>query len=123
MIDYKKMKVDGKTPVYIQIVEYLKQQIYLGNVENGDALPSRRELGVVLGINPNTAQKAFKLMEEEQLIETPPNAASRVMVDRKTRKKIEQEFTKEFICNFIDQAKAIELSKEELIQNIEKYWN
>ena len=52
-----------------QIIRYIKRGAVAGTIRDGDELPSRRVLSALLGINPNTVQKAFHLLEEEQLIE------------------------------------------------------
>ena len=57
--------LNTRDPVYLQLVRYVHLQICRGVLRDGDALPSRRELAVLLGINPNTAQKAYKALEEE----------------------------------------------------------
>ena len=67
--------VDG-TPVYLQIIRYIKRGAVAGTIRDGDELPSRRVLSALLGINPNTVQKAFHLLEEEQLIESRTGAKS-----------------------------------------------
>ena len=65
MVNLSNLRFDDHAPVYQQIAEYLKRQILLGTVQDGDPMPSRRELAAQTGINPNTAQKAYRLMTEE----------------------------------------------------------
>ena len=62
--------LNTRDPVYLQLVRYVHLQICRGVLRDGDALPSRRELAVLLGINPNTAQKAYKALEEEGIMHT-----------------------------------------------------
>lgn len=122
MIDFQQMKVNNKEPVYIQVVNFVKRQIHLGIVENGDLLPSRRELGATLGINPNTAQKAFKMMEDEKLIETPPNAASRIFVSPKRKQQICEECTKGLVAEFLEQLYEVRMTKQELMDYVNELW-
>ena len=49
----------SKQPIYEQLVEQLRRQLFLGVVQAGQALPSVRQLATELGINPNTIQKAY----------------------------------------------------------------
>lgn len=63
-----------REPVYIQVVRYFKEQIATGQIGAGDKIPSRRELASVMKINANTAQKAYKEMEEQGLIVTEGNS-------------------------------------------------
>lgn len=68
MVNFSDLQLHDMEPVYVQIVRHLKRAIFLGEAAVGESLPSRRELAAQLCINPNTAQKAFRLMEEEGLI-------------------------------------------------------
>ena len=59
-------------PIYAQIIDGLKEQITGGALKPGDKLPSVRELASVLAINPNTIQRAYRLLEFNGWIVTIP---------------------------------------------------
>ena len=59
-LDYR----DGR-PIYIQIVDDLRQQIALGVLPPGEKLPSVRDLAAQLSINPNTIQRAYRQLAME----------------------------------------------------------
>ena len=65
-------------PIYAQIIRYVKGAVAAGTVADGEELPSRRVLSALLGVNPNTIQKAYRLLEEEGLIRSHPGAKSYV---------------------------------------------
>ena len=65
MVDFEKIKMDGSGPIYMQLIAFVKQGLASGEVKFGDEMPSRRVLSALLGINPNTVQKAYALMEAE----------------------------------------------------------
>jgi len=71
----------SKQPLYEQLVEQLRQQLFLGVVEAGQALPSVRQLATELGINPNTIQKAYRRMEAEGMIISVPGKGSFISDD------------------------------------------
>lgn len=123
MIQFDGLKFNNAAPVYMQIASYFKRQILLGNFCNGDALPSRRELAALLDINPNTAQKAFKLMEEEGFIITKPNLGSILHINEAILNQITLELTEDMVKHFISDAKSICLSQDQLIELIKKFWN
>lgn len=50
-------------PIYTQIVDGFRSQISAGILQNGDRLPSVRELAGALAINPNTIQRAYRELE------------------------------------------------------------
>ena len=59
-------------PIYIQIIDGLKEQIAAGVLLHGQKLPSVRELASQLAINPNTIQRAYRQLEMEGWIATVP---------------------------------------------------
>ena len=56
------------TPIYLQIVRQLKEQILVGELRNGQELPSVRELGDALGISLHTARSAYQTLSDEGLL-------------------------------------------------------
>ena len=52
-------------PIYSQITDGFRQQILAGVLQEGDKLPSVRELASQLTINPNTIQRAYRELEAE----------------------------------------------------------
>ena len=122
VLDFTKLELNTTEPVYVQIVSFVKRQIFTGAAEKGESLPSRRELAAILKINPNTVQKAFRLMEEEGIIVTPPNAVSAVHWDDEIYKKIQKELTAGLVAEFITHAKANGLELDDVISLIRKEW-
>ena len=59
-------------PIYVQIMDGLRQQIGSGVLRQGEKLPSVRELAVELSINPNTIQRSYRQLEMEGWIATVP---------------------------------------------------
>ena len=59
-------------PIYVQIMDGLRQQITSGVLQQGDRLKSVRELAVELSINPNTIQRSYRQLEMEGWIATVP---------------------------------------------------
>lgn len=58
----------GKRDVYLEIAEKYENYIRLGVLRDGDKLPSVRTAAGELGVNPNTVQRAYTLLEEKGLI-------------------------------------------------------
>ena len=54
-----KFEFDNNAPIYIQLVEQLKNNIISGTLGVGERLPSVRELALQTKVNPNTMQKAL----------------------------------------------------------------
>ena len=54
--------------IYLQIGDYVCEQILLGRWKEGDRIPSVRELGVALEVNPNTAMRSYDLLQSREII-------------------------------------------------------
>ncbi|MFQ5719637.1 MAG: GntR family transcriptional regulator [Acidobacteriota bacterium] len=58
------------TPLYAQVTEQLRALIAAGALQQGDRLPSVRDLAVDLRINRNTIAKAYRVLESDGVLET-----------------------------------------------------
>lgn len=58
----------SRTPIFEQIIHQVEEYIRLGILKNGDKLPSIRELTETVGVNPNTIQKAYSVLDSEGLL-------------------------------------------------------
>ncbi len=115
-----RLKLDSRTPVYIQVIQYFKEQIASGALGLGEEIPSRRELASRLKINPNTVQRAYKEMEEAGLIFTEGNMPSKVTKDETVIRNVRDGLLEEAIQNFITSVHTLNIPLEELIPLIEK---
>lgn len=77
------IRLKGEKNVYEEIAEQYKAYILLGVFQNGEKLPSCRELAIDLGINPNTVERAYTLLENEGYVVTLPKKGVYV-IERKT---------------------------------------
>ena len=91
MILFDKFIMDDSGPIYAQIIRYVKRGIVAGNIGDGDEMPSRRVLSSLLGVNPNTIQKAYRILEDEGIIQSHAGAKSYVVLDPEKVTKIRAE--------------------------------
>ncbi|MEG1549677.1 MAG: GntR family transcriptional regulator [Ruthenibacterium sp.] len=122
MVDFTQLAFHEREPVYLQIAKHLKRQILLGTASSGDVMPSRRELAAQAGINPNTAQKAYRLMEEEGYVQTSGNTASTVFVNDALRAQIEDEMCRGLVGQFVNDARENHLSYKKVIALVSELW-
>jgi GntR family transcriptional regulator len=59
-------------PMYLQIVQQVKEALHLGLLDVGDQLPTVREVVAATAINPNTVAKAYRDLEREGLVTARP---------------------------------------------------
>jgi DNA-binding transcriptional regulator YhcF (GntR family) len=123
MLDFSGLVLSNRDPIYVQIASYVKKKILAGHVSNGDPLPSRREIAIMLGINPNTAQKAFRLMEEEGYVVTVGNMGSIISINDTILSRIKNELTENMVREFIQSAKDSNLSFKEVFDLISDMWD
>lgn len=122
MIDFDELKFQNGEPVYLQIVEFIKQNIFLGKAKHKEKLPSRREIAAMLEVNPNTVQKAYKILEEEGYIITPPKSSSYLNIPEDTlRQKRETQQIKDTL-EFIKKSKQNNYTLENCQKLLEEYW-
>ena len=123
MIEFEKMKMDGNSPIYMQVVDFVKQGLASGEIVYGDELPSRRVLSALLVINPNTVQKAYALLEGEELISSHSGAKSFVSASDEKITQIQAELTEEGGRRAIEILKSAGYNKAAAITLLEKYWD
>ena len=110
-----KVKFNNRDPVYVQVIRHFKEQIASGYFEPGQEIPSRRELANQLKINPNTAQRAYKEMEEQGLIFTEGNLPSRITKDEQTLKMVREELILEAVDTFVHSIRSINIPIHEAL--------
>ncbi len=123
MISFDSFIPDSILPIYLQIILFIKRGIVAGTVKDGDELPSRRVLSALLGVNPNTVQKAFAVLEEEGLIASRAGAKSIISIDMKTVSRIREELLVNDIKNIASVLKQTGLTKEQAAELIIKNWD
>mgnify|MGYP003317226624 FL=1 len=122
MISFEKFMMQDGSPIYVQILLYIKRGIIAGIISDGDELPSRRVLSALLGVNPNTVQKAYKMLEDEGLIQSRTGAKSCVAVTVGQLREIREELLEDDAKNAVNSLKLMGVSKEEAHALIDKYW-
>ncbi|MBO3446397.1 MULTISPECIES: GntR family transcriptional regulator [Clostridia] len=111
-------KANDREPVYIQIIRFIKQKIVRGELNPGDIIPSRREMAVSIKVNPNTVQKSYKEMEEMGIIDTVKSYQSSITTNTEIINKIKYDLIDESMEVFIENMKAIDVDKEEILKII-----
>ncbi|AZU60372.1 GntR family transcriptional regulator [Neobacillus mesonae] len=114
------LNLDGTKPIYIQISEWLENEILDGNFESDQKIYSQYQLAEIFNINPATAAKGLNILAEEQILYkkrglgmfVADNAKDMILSKRKnhTLKRLVQEIVME--------AQRLNVSKQELIEMI-----
>lgn len=62
------MEFKDTRAIYIQIADYICEQILAGRWNENDRIPSIRELGVALEVNPNTVVRTYEFLQGKEII-------------------------------------------------------
>lgn len=122
MLNFDRLVLDESGPIYLQILRYVKQGIAAGTIENGEELPSRRVVSALLGVNPNTVQKAYRLLEEEGLIQSHTGAKSCVVADEAARSRVRTQLLGQDARAMISAMKQMGVTREEALALLDTLW-
>lgn len=106
------MQAEG-VPIYQQIIRYVKQGIAAGTIRDGEELPSRRVLSALLAVNPNTVQKAFRLLEDEGLVTSRAGAKSYIQATPEQIDALRRELLETEMQAMVDAARRMGLTRED----------
>lgn len=123
MISFETFVMEDGMAIYLQILQYIKRGIVAGTIVDGDELPSRRMLSALLGVNPNTVQKAYRMLEEEGLIASHSGAKSCMVLTAEAMENVRRELLEGDAVNIVAAMKQMGLSKAEALQLLERYWD
>ena len=107
-------------PIYLQIIEYIKECVVSEKLLPKQKLASVRDLSVKFEVNPNTVQKAMVELEEIGLIYAESTNGRFVTSNINVIKKIKQEMVENKVSQFLDEMSKIGFSKEEIINLLRK---
>ena len=111
---------DNNSPIYIQLLEYLKIYLISGVFKCGDKLPSVREFAITFKVNPNTMQKALVELESMNLIYTERTNGKYVTNDSKLIEKLKDEYALTLAKSYFQGMKRIGLGKADSIKYLER---
>ncbi len=107
-------------PIYEQIVENFKTQMYKGILQEGDQMPSVRSLAVELSTNPNTVQKAYTELERQGFIYTVKGRGNFVKGDVLLKENKKNELVRQIVTLF-SEAVEIGIPVDELVAEIKEH--
>jgi DNA-binding transcriptional regulator YhcF (GntR family) len=114
------LNLDGTKPIYVQISEWLENEILNGNVASEQKIYSQYQLAEIFNINPATAAKGLNILADEQILMKKRGLGMFVTTDAKemilTKRK--NQTLKRLVQEIVLEAGRLQVSKEELIDMI-----
>lgn len=117
------MEFNNNIPIYIQVMEKVKQDIVSGKLKLGVKMPSSRDYSAQLGINFNTVARVYKEMELEEILFTKRGLGTFVTKSPERINRLRHEMAKKQINAFINGMQKIGFTKEDMIKFIEMEFN
>ena len=121
-VDFSGLKLNEDSPIYLQIVRFIKIKMVNRQVRDGDELPSRRVLSALLEVNPNTIQKAYRLMEEEGLLVSFAGSKSLLQFEEGLVDQYRGELLAAEAERYIEEVKKLGLVVEEAVALVKEHW-
>nr|WP_293838421.1 GntR family transcriptional regulator [uncultured Arsenicibacter sp.] len=81
------MEFRDKQAIYLQIAEYISEQILLNRWPAGDRLPSVRDLAAELAVNPNTIMRTIDFLNQKEIITNKRGIGNFITDDAENRIK------------------------------------
>ena len=89
------MDFHGEKPIYLQIAEVFCENILSGQLKADDRIPSVREYGAEIGVNPNTVMRVYEKLTADGIIYNKRGIG--YFVSAEARKKIQEAQKAEFL--------------------------
>lgn len=115
------MEFNNNIPIYLQIIDSIKQDIVVGKLKTGQKMPSVRELARILKVNPNTMQRAYQELERERITFTKRGMGTYVTEEEKTISSLKEEISKKIILDFVEGMNKLGFSNKEMINILKEY--
>ena len=106
-------------PIYIQILNQIRQSILSGELHAGDSIPSIRQLAKDLQVSVITTKRAYEELEKENLIDSVVgkgcfvSGASKDFIREQYMKRLEEK-----MIDIIRESKELNMSQQDLIDHL-----
>jgi len=117
-------QTDGR-PMYLQIMEQIKNRVTIGDWPQGFKLPSIREMAVATKVSVITVKRAYQELESEGVIVTQHGKGSFIAQNDNLSMKLKEEEMNKYLKEAIDIARSISMSSSSLqlrLQELQKLY-
>ncbi len=118
-----KLDAQSNKPKYLQIVDTVKTLVMTSKMHPHEQLPSVRKLAGQLQINPNTVQKAYAILEKQEIIYTKAGKGDFVADNAAMIKSMNREKIVELFEEATREAKAAGLWIDEIFNMVDEMYS
>jgi len=118
------IKIDNNSSkaIYEQIYDEMTRLILSKALKPDEKLPSVRDLAAMIKINPNTIQKAYKSLEEDNYIYTVKGKGNFVK-DAEELRSLHIKKTEEKLNETVKSLKELGISDDDVLESVKKTLN
>lgn len=116
------LDIDSLKPIYVQIAEWLENEILTGNISGDEKIYSQYQLAEMFNINPATAAKGLNILAADNIIYKKRGLGMFAGSNARDliREKRKSQNLKTLILNLVEEARRLELEDEELLSMVSK---
>jgi GntR family transcriptional regulator len=107
-----------KRPIYLQIMEQIKQRISVGDWTEGQLIPSIRQLAVDLQVSVITVKRAYLELERESVIVTQQGKGSRVSSNPGLGMRLQEQELQKHLEQVIRISALLGIRPEQLVERL-----
>jgi GntR family transcriptional regulator len=108
---------DGR-PMYLQIMEQIRQRVVLGEWKPGEQIPSIRAMAIALQISVITVKRAYLELEREGVIVTQHGKGSVVASDPDSGSRLYDEELEEHLRQVVRIGSLLGLTEKEIVARL-----
>jgi GntR family transcriptional regulator len=110
-------QTDGR-PMYLQIMEQIRQSVLLGDWKPGEQIPSIRAMAIALQISVITVKRAYLELEREGVILTQHGKGSIVAPDPDLGSRLYDEELEEHLRQVVRIGSLLGLTEDEIVERL-----
>ncbi len=116
------MEFKDTQAIYLQIVDWMCDNIVKKKWGSDERIPSVRELGVLLEVNPNTVMRAYECLQNQNIIYNKRGVGFFVSEDASLRvaERKRTEFIGQVLPEFFHRMKLLDIPLEVILAEFEK---
>jgi GntR family transcriptional regulator len=107
-------------PIYLQIVEQVRQQVASGGLKPGEQLPTVRAMASELRINFNTVSRSYRLLDEAGIISTQQGRGTYIleMPPPEIAERLRQESIAALARRYLDQSQKLGFTVAQAVEHL-----
>jgi GntR family transcriptional regulator len=117
------LEFNNNIPIYLQVMERIKQDIVSGKLKPGEKMPSSRDYSYELGINFNTVARVYKELENEKILFTKRGLGTFITESKEQIEDLRYAMAKNLIATIVEGMEQLGYSKKDMIKFIEIQYN